>query len=463
MSRSTWTIKKVRKGLIAALLAIAAVQSAHSRGQQPAGTPAQHLVLISFDGLMPASYMEPARLQLKIPALMGLKERGVYASGVRGVLPTLTFPSHTTLVTGANPARHGIEANLLFDPYERNNGGWTWYAEDLRARTLWDVAAGAKTSATLFWPVTVGARSTWNIPAFWRIGGGEDTRRLVRALSTPGLLDEIEKATGPFAADGMKDDQRARIAVHVMTTHRPTVLLLHLTDLDDAQHATGPESPGARAGVEATASAIGLFVDGLRAAGMLESTVVAVASDHGFSRIDKAVKPGVIFRREGWVTYVGQKVTDWTATPVIGGGLCAVVLRKTADIATLERIRSVFKGLIADPANGIARVYEKPEIDAMGGFRGASLLIEVREGFRMVPGSEGDLVVASPQKGAHGYTPDFPGQRASFLAAGPGLPHGVNLGEIQMIDIAPTLASLVGLTLPDAEGKALRLSKAPSR
>jgi predicted AlkP superfamily pyrophosphatase or phosphodiesterase len=449
--------------LIAAMLAVAAVQSAHSRGQQPAETPARHLVLISFDGLMPASYMEPARLQLKVPALLWLKEHGIYASAVRGVLPTLTFPSHTTLVTGANPARHGIETNLLFDPYERNNGGWTWYAEDLRARTLWDVAQAPRTSATLFWPVTVGARSTWNLPAFWRIGGGEDTRRLVRALSTPGLMDEVEKATGPFAADGMKDDQRARIALHVMTTHKPTVLLLHLTDLDDAQHANGPESPEARAGIEATASAIGLFVDGLRAAGMLDSTVIAVASDHGFSRIDKAVKPGVIFRREGWISYTGQKVTDWVATPVIGGGLCAVVLRNPGDVATLNRIRTVFKGLTADPANGIARIYEKPEIDAMGGFHDASLLVEVRDGFRMIPGSEGDLVVPSPQKGAHGYTPDFPGQRASFLAAGPGLPHGVNLGEIRMIDIAPTLASLVGLTLPDAEGKALAISKASTR
>ncbi len=444
--------------LVIAIAAAAACGIAGHTQPALAPQPARHLVLISFDGLMPASYMEPQRLGLAIPDLLWLKTHGVYASGVRGVLPTLTFPSHTTLVTGANPARHGIEANLLFDPYERNSGGWTWYAEDLRARTLWDVArTSGMTSATLFWPVTVGARSDWNIPAFWRIGGGEDTIKLLRALATPGLLDEVEKATGPFVSEGMRDAQRARIALAVMLEHRPNVLTLHLTDLDDAQHANGPETPLALAKLESTAAAIGVLIDGLRKGGLLESTTIAVVSDHGFSPVDKAVKPAVIFRREGWVTYQGARVVDWKATPVIGGGLCAVVLRNPADTATLGAIRQAFAALAADRANGIGRIYEKPEIAAMGGYAEAALLIEVRPGFRMIPGSDGDLVVPSPQKGAHGYTPDYPGQRASFLAVGPDIPAGRDLGEVRMIDIAPTLAAQLGLVLPDADGRAIPL------
>jgi predicted AlkP superfamily pyrophosphatase or phosphodiesterase len=446
----------VAAALLAALTGLVAAGGRTS--QPPSGTtgPALHLVIISFDGLMPSAYLESDRLGLKVPALRWMKETGVYARGVRGVLPTLTFPSHTTLVTGVNPSRHGIETNLLFDPYERNNGGLMWYAEDLRARTLWDVArAAGKTSSTLFWPVTVGATVDWNIPAFWRVGGGEDTRRLVRALSTPGLMDDIEKAVGPFRPEDMSDDQRARIGLHVMRKYRPTVLMLHLIDLDEAQHANGPGSAEAHARIESTTAAIDLFIDGLRSAGMLTSTAIAVASDHGFSLIAKAVRPAVVFRQQGWVTYQGTRVVDWKAAPVIGGGLCAVVLRDTSDAALLARIRATFTALAADPANGIGQIYEKREIAAMGGYRDAALLIEVREGFRMIPGSEGDLVVSSTQKGAHGYTPGFYGQRASFLAAGPGLPGGRDIGEIRMIDIAPTLAALVGLSLPDAEGRVL--------
>lgn len=446
-------------GLAVCLVAMGLALPGPSPAQPPLpSAAAHHLVLISFDGLMPSAYTESERLGLKVPALKALKDSGVHARGVRGVLPTLTFPSHTTLVTGAHPARHGIETNLLFDPYERNNGGWRWYAEDLRARTLWDAAhAAGRTSSTLFWPVTVGATNVdWNIPAFWRIGGGEDVRRLVRALATPGLMDEVEQATGPFLAQGMKDDQRARIALHVMRMHRPAVLMLHLTDLDDAQHTHGPGSSEAAAMIESTSAAIGTFVEGLRTAGLLDATIVAVVSDHGFSEIRAAVKPGVLFRKHGWVTYEGARVSDWAATPVIGGGLCAVVLRDPSDQALLDQIRRTFTDLASDPANGIGRIYEKHEISAMAGYRDASLLIETREGFRMIPGSDGEFVVPSTQKGAHGFTPDFPGQRASFVAAGPGLPRGLALDEIRMIDIAPTLAALLKLSLPDADGQALR-------
>jgi len=71
---------------------------------------------------------------------------GVYSTGVHGVLPTVTYPSHMTPMTGASPAKHGIYANTTFDPLNRNERGWYWYAEDGRVATLW-AAAGRKTAS----------------------------------------------------------------------------------------------------------------------------------------------------------------------------------------------------------------------------------------------------------------------------------------------------------------------------
>jgi predicted AlkP superfamily pyrophosphatase or phosphodiesterase len=68
---------------------------------------------------------------LKIPHLRALLARGAHATGVIGVVPTVTYPSHTTLVTGAAPARHGIYSNNSFDPFNRNQGGWYWFASDI--------------------------------------------------------------------------------------------------------------------------------------------------------------------------------------------------------------------------------------------------------------------------------------------------------------------------------------------
>jgi predicted AlkP superfamily pyrophosphatase or phosphodiesterase len=99
------------------------------------------VVLISIDGMKPDYVLEADKYGLKIPHLRRLVSEGAYASGVRGVLPTVTYPSHTTMVTGVSPAKHGIVANTPFDPFSRNFGGWYWYSEDIKVPTLWDVAS----------------------------------------------------------------------------------------------------------------------------------------------------------------------------------------------------------------------------------------------------------------------------------------------------------------------------------
>src|SRR5262245_30620713 len=121
--------------------------------------PAKYLICFGVDGLKPDYYWDADRHGLKIPALRALMARGSYSRAVEEVLPTIPFPSDTTLVTGVNPARHGIISNTPFDPTNENFGGWYWYAQDLRVKTLWDVAhEKGLVTAALDWPVTAGAK-----------------------------------------------------------------------------------------------------------------------------------------------------------------------------------------------------------------------------------------------------------------------------------------------------------------
>lgn len=147
------------------------------------------VVLVSIDGLKPEYVRDADRLGLRIPTLRALVRAGASARGVVGVTPTLTYPSHVTLVTGVAPARHGVLSNTTFDPLVKNQQGWYWYAEDVRAPALWDAArARGLTTGAVHWPVTVGAGITWNVAQLWRAGTPDD-RKLVRALATPGLVD----------------------------------------------------------------------------------------------------------------------------------------------------------------------------------------------------------------------------------------------------------------------------------
>src|SRR5487761_1183690 len=95
-------------------------------GLSSARAIATPVLLISIDGLRPADVLQARQRGLKLPNLEAFLQQGAYASDVRGVLPTLTYPSHTTLITGVSPNLHGIGGNLTFDPTNKNQQGWDW-------------------------------------------------------------------------------------------------------------------------------------------------------------------------------------------------------------------------------------------------------------------------------------------------------------------------------------------------
>src|SRR5262245_14387024 len=79
------------------------------------------VLLISLDGMRPDYVTHADEHKLKIPTLRRFMREGAYAEGVIGVAPTMTYPSHTTLVTGVSPAEHGIATNGPFDPMLEND------------------------------------------------------------------------------------------------------------------------------------------------------------------------------------------------------------------------------------------------------------------------------------------------------------------------------------------------------
>ena len=125
------------------------------------------LLVISIDGMRPDYVLKADEHGLKIPHLRRLLKEGAYATGVRGVLPTVTYHSHTTILTGAWPVKHHIYSNVVFDPLDRNLAGWMWYSEDIAVPTLWDAAAKAGiVVGSVSWPVSVAARGiAYDIPS----------------------------------------------------------------------------------------------------------------------------------------------------------------------------------------------------------------------------------------------------------------------------------------------------------
>jgi predicted AlkP superfamily pyrophosphatase or phosphodiesterase len=433
----------------------------------PLGASASALLMISIDGLRPDAVLEADAHGLKIPHLRRILQDGVHASGVRGVLPTVTYPSHTTLVTGVWPLKHGIFSNQTFDPLGKNFEGWYWYSEDIAVPTLWEAAAKAGlTTGSVSWPVTVSAKGIrYNVPEYWRSQKSPDDLKLLRAIATPGLLAEIAKDAGPYDVD--LDDAipgdlaRTRYAVWILWHGKPQFMTVHLAGLDHLQHATGPFSPESNQTLEQIDRMLGQLEDAARSAH--PDVAVCIVSDHGFSRIDHSLNLMKAFADEGLVTLapgVGFRgaplVADWKAFAKVDGGSAAIMLKNPKDETISAKVEQLLRRLAGDPANGIEGVLDRKAIAAMGGNPEAAFWVDMWANFSVV-NSSGPLVV-SVKGGTHGYAPSHPEMLASFFMAGPGVARGLNLGELDARSIAPTVAAYLGFPFASADLKPLAIA-----
>jgi predicted AlkP superfamily pyrophosphatase or phosphodiesterase len=425
------------------------------------------VLLISIDGLRPDNVLRADELGLKIPNLRRLLADGAYATGVTGVLPTVTYPSHTTLLTGVAPAIHGIVANTTFDPLNENYGGWYWYAEDIKTPTLWDSATrNGIATANVYWPVSVGANVRYNIVQIWR-AGTEDDRKLQRALSTPGLLEGLEKEIGtPFPVGSDEsieaDELRARFAVLLLREKNPRFMTVYLTSLDHIEHETGPFSRESFAVLER----LDMVVGNLRQTAEVPGpAVICLVSDHGFAKTDKELNLNSALRQAGLIELKEDgSVKSWRASAWLAGGSAAIVLKDADDTDARTKVRRLLDQMLADPSDGIARVLDPSEFKAGEAFPDAAFVVGLKPGYQLGPRLKGQVVVPRKLGGMHGYLPENPDMQSSFFLVGPGVRHGFSLGIIDMLDIAPTLADLMGVSLGTAEGRSLlpRIALAPA-
>lgn len=424
----------------------------------PTMAQAEPLLLISIDGLRPGDVLEAQKRGLSIPNLRRFLTEGAHASGVTGVAPTLTYPSHTTLMTGVSPAKHGIVANNSFDPTGINQGGWYWYAQDIKVPTLWEAAAKAGLSTgNIHWPVSVAAKDvTWNLPQIWRTGHADDAR-LLDALATPGLKAQLESAVGQPYAMGIDeslsgDQNRGRFATALIAAHKPNFLTVYLTALDHEQHEKGPDTPAAKAVLEKIDAIVGDLVAAERKAH--PDAVIALVSDHGFEPTHSSLNLFRAFIDAGLVTLDKDgKVDTWQAMPWISGGSAAIMLSRPQDAAIAAKTKALLDRLAANPANGIAAILDRAAIAKIGGNPQAAYYVNLAPGFvtDIFRGATAPLVGHATVKGMHGYLPGPAHLEATFLIQGQGVAKGKDLGAIDMRAIAPTLAKIMGAVLPDAD------------
>jgi predicted AlkP superfamily pyrophosphatase or phosphodiesterase len=437
------------------LLAIGLTAVAMARAQDQDA----RVVMISVDGLMPASYTDPA-LAPHTPNLRRLAKDGLWADGVVGVLPTVTYPSHTTLITGVEPSLHGIYDNRIFDPEDKSEGAWYWNARGIKVPTL-PMAARARglRAAAVTWPVTIGMDLDVVAPEY--IGSRHpESLDMLRAISKPPtLIDQAAIARGKPFSWPQNDRDRTDLTLHVLKTYDPNVMLLHLIALDSAQHSYGPGSPEALHTLADVDAHIGEILDAIKAS--RRPTHVAIVSDHGFLATTTQLQPNFAFKNAG-LLQVGSRgeVTSWRAYFHASGGSGYVYVKDAAD---RSRVQQILMDLKKDPANGIREVWTTADLAARGSHPDAAFGLDMGDGFYSGGGHD-VLVKPSGSKGGHGFDPARPALHSSLILAGPTVQKRGSVGVIKMTQIAPTLAQIlsVGLSPVAAKPIAIGMAAAPA-
>jgi predicted AlkP superfamily pyrophosphatase or phosphodiesterase len=260
----------------------------------------------------------------------------------------------------------------------------------------------------------------------------------------------------------LTDEDRTDAAVHLLKAHRPHLLLLHIFDLDTAQHDFGPWSAEAKAALEASDALVGRVRAAVEAAGIADRTLFAIVSDHGFLPVERALKPNALLRQAGLLEVDGQgKVRSWRAYFHSNGGSAGLHLKEPGDRALLAQVARLFEPLLGDPTAGLAEILGAGRVAELGGSADWPLVLDARQGFAFSGKADGEGSEPAEHKGYHGYAPDRPALYASLLVSVPGLARRGDLGVVKMTAIAPTLAAFLRVDLARAADQPLALLPPP--
>jgi len=417
-----------------------------------------HVILITIDGLAAFYLSDP---QAPLPTLRRLAKEGAVAEGLRVSNPSVTWPNHTTLVTGVHPDRHSVLFNGVLvrtgpgEPVKLEGG--RDQADLVAVPTLWDHLhrAGYRTAA-INWPCTRGAKTLDDnfpdVPDQVRY----TTPRLRAQLIGAGMLDDAETASFQAKSAASRDQIWTGAAVHLVRTRQPNLLLLHLLITDTIQHQHGPQSPAAYTALALADAHVAEVWRAVEAAHQREQTTIFITSDHGFAKPAKVISPNVIFRKGG----LQRSLPNQRAQAISEGGTAFVYLTSPAtrdeDRRRVIELLREHEGIAAilGPKDFAALHLPDPARNPQMG----DLILVAKEGYAFSNEAFEDESITQLQKaaGSHGYLSTNPRMNGVFVAWGRGVKSGARLGMVDNIDVAPTVAALLGQTLPDVQGRVLR-------
>jgi predicted AlkP superfamily pyrophosphatase or phosphodiesterase len=413
---------------------------------QPAA-PRGRIIVISLDGFPAYALDDP---KLPVPTLRKLMLSGVSAT-MTAINPTITWPNHTTMVTGVRADQHG----LLLNGTIVRTGAWPPVKVEpmidkekmVHVPTVYDSAHRAGlTTAQVDWVAIHNAPSIdWAFREWASADGPLEREMVAKGVLLPSDLDDFSKANILF-----RDQIWTRAAEYLIREHKPDLLLLHLLTLDSVHHQYGPNSLAGRTAMAFLDSCVGKVVTAVSEAGLADRTTFLVVADHGFKAFTKQVRPALALAAGG---------LDKSVFVLPEGGSAFVYIDEAKATDLLPKVRQILVNV-----EGVEKILGSEDYPALGlpqsepGGQFGQLLLVAKSGYSFAGATGGPVTMAVPQVGgSHGYLASDPDMNPIFIASGYRVRAGAKLGTVSNLDIAPTIAQLLGVSLPTAKGHPIPL------
>lgn len=418
-------------------------------------------MVVSFD----AVGRKDLELLKSLPNFRSFFEGAALCEHVNSVYPSLTYPAHTSIITGRMPKNHGVINNTKLQP-KRERADWVYQRKYIKTTTLYDEAKkkGMRTAA-LLWPVVGKSGIRYAVPEVM-VTRRWQNQILVNALNGPvGYQLDINKRFGHLR-DGIRqpalDNFIHAAALYTIEKYDPELFLLHLTDVDTNRHIYGVHHEKVTQALRRQDQRLGELLDKLAQTGRMEDTAVILLGDHYQKDAQKIAYMNYFLQKEGLIRVENGRIKSWSAAAKSCDGSCYIYLHDSMkeDAALRRRVREITDGLAARADYGIGRVFDAGEAQELGADPDCFLMLEAKDGWVFLDEWEQESKNVREEKrhfvrGTHGYLPQGEDYQTFFAAKGCGIRGGVVEKEIALWDEGATIAALMGLDLGKTDGKVI--------
>jgi predicted AlkP superfamily pyrophosphatase or phosphodiesterase len=422
----------------------------------------KHLFVISFDGLSTLDFDYIASL----PNFKQFIEKASYCKKVYSVYPSLTYPAHTSIVTGKYPKNHGIINNTLLQP-NRKSPDWYWYRKDVKGETLYDLAIerGMKV-ASLLWPVTARSKIQYNMPEIFANRPCQN-QILVSLLNGSPLFQIWLNSKFGQLRNGIKqpnlDNFTHQSLLYTIKNKKIDLYLVHYTDLDAMRHLYGFNSNEAKMALQRHDKRLGEIIKTQKECGIYDESTVVVLGDHSSLDEDKIINLNLLFKQKGYIDVDNSgRITNYKAIAKNCDGSSYIYTKEKNNQKLINEIYNTINDF-NNEYKCIEAIYTSKQASDMGADPQCAFMLEANKGYYFSDDIEGEVIKSiTPEnvghehrgtKSTHGYSPFKKDYTTVFMIGGKGVRKGEVISSMSLIDEGPTLAKLLGLKFKDADGK----------